>query len=75
MPVSAALFSDDWFAMNATVEPDVDHDGLGDETQDACVGDCQPAAPAPVKKKCHKGKKLKHGKCVKKHHKHHKHHG
>ncbi len=45
-PVVAGQFNDEWFAMNATVEPDVDHDGLGDETQDSCVGACQPA-PAP----------------------------
>ncbi len=77
-PELASQVPNQWLALNARVEPDVDHDGLGDETQDTCVGACQPPAPAPAKKKCRKGKKLKHGKCVKKHkkhHKHHKHHG
>jgi hypothetical protein len=33
-------------AYNADVEPDVDHDGYGDETQDDCV--CPPPLPAPT---------------------------
>ncbi len=69
-----------YLAMNATLEPDADHDGYGDETQDSCVGVCAPPAPiatvvappATTKKKCKKGKKLKRGKCVKKKRKHHK---
>jgi hypothetical protein len=42
-------------ALAATVEPDTDGDGLGDETQDPCPGDtlniCHqpPASPAPAK--------------------------
>jgi len=58
-------------AMNATLEPDVDHDGYGDESQDACVGVCQPPAPSKPSakpKKCKRGKVRKHGKCVKKTH-------
>jgi hypothetical protein len=85
------------------IEPDVDRDGYGDETQDACPstkGNCAPlptgpAVPGPpepgqtvfqtqrvtttiacrtgtkpagdhcAKITCPKGKKLKHGKCVK----------
>jgi hypothetical protein len=41
-------------AYNADVEPDADHDGYGDETQDACPGDartqgaCTPPTPAPA---------------------------
>jgi hypothetical protein len=74
-PVIAAQVKEQWLAMNATIEPDVDHDGLGDETQDSCVGVCQtvqpPAPPATAKKKCGKGKVRKHGKCVRKHKKHH----
>lgn len=66
-------------AMNATLEPDVDHDGYGDETQDSCVGACQPPAPAPSKpaakpKKCKKGKVRKHGRCVPKRHRKKRHH-
>ncbi len=35
-------------AYNADVEPDVDHDGYGDETQDDCVCPPPPPAPAPA---------------------------
>jgi hypothetical protein len=39
--------------MNATIEPDADHDGFGDETQDLCPtlagpGACPVAAPKPA---------------------------
>lgn len=76
-PVPATQIKDQWLAMNAKMEPDVDRDGLGDETQDPCVGACQPSQPVTTpstqqKKKCGKGKKLKRGKCVKKHKKHRK---
>lgn len=39
--------------MNATIEPDADGDGFGDETQDGCAGTagadggCQPSSPSP----------------------------
>jgi hypothetical protein len=39
--------------MNVTIEPDADHDGYGDETQDGCstsastAGPCPPPPPAP----------------------------
>jgi hypothetical protein len=80
-PVPAKQIKELWVAMNAQFELDIDHDGLGDETQDPCVGICQPSlagpppaapvmAPTVAKKKCGKGKKLKRGKCVKKHRKH-----
>jgi len=62
--------------INATVEPDADHDGYGDETQDQCPTNASTHAscPVPVKKKC---KKRKHRslsssaakKRCKKHHK------
>lgn len=46
--------------VNATVEPDADHDGFGDETQDGCAANAstQGACPTPVprKKKCKKKK-------------------
>lgn len=32
-------------AFQAVIEPDADADGLGDETQDDCVGDCTPTPP------------------------------
>jgi hypothetical protein len=41
------------FLLNADVEPDADHDGYGDETQDECPGNsalhagCKALAPAP----------------------------
>jgi hypothetical protein len=53
------------FDVSATLEPDADHDGFGDETQDQCAtnassqGAC-PASPAPTPQK----------KCKKKHKKH-----
>jgi hypothetical protein len=49
--------------MQYRVEPDADHDGYGDETQDQCPssaashGACPPAPPATKKKKCKKHKK------------------
>jgi hypothetical protein len=70
-PTEPFISSNTYLAMNATLEPDTDRDGYGDETQDACIGTC----PGPqitvdsttkTKKKCKKGKRLKHGKCVKK---------
>lgn len=83
-PVTATQIKEQWLAMNAQFEPDVDRDGYGDETQDPCVGVCPPVATLPsttlpgqgnVKKKprkCGKGKKLKRGKCVRKHKKKHR---
>jgi hypothetical protein len=86
-PVTARHLPEQWLAMNAQLEPDVDRDGLGDETQDPCVGVCPTdggnttppastpapiATPAPKKKPCAKGKKRnKRGKCVKKQKKKH----
>jgi len=67
--------------ISAVVEPDADHDGFGDDTQDLCPSNgstqsaCPASAPPPTKKKC---KKHKHGhksaqaakkRCKKKHHK------
>jgi hypothetical protein len=59
----------------AVLEPDADHDGFGDESQDQCPSNAGTQAPCPVqhKKKCKKHKK-KHKrsavsakKCKKKH--------
>jgi hypothetical protein len=77
---TAAVVENQWVAMSAQIEPDENHNGLGDETQEpaACVGACGGSgtgpAPAPAKTKCKKGKRLKHGKCVKRHKKKHPHH-
>ncbi len=76
----AGIYSDISLAMNATLEPDADHDGYGDETQDGAKPPVATVVPPTVvippnqvvKKKCKKGKKLKHGKCKKKKHKKHK---
>lgn len=49
-----ALGSDIELLMNATIEPDADNDGYGDETQDKCpssaatAGTCLPPAPIPT---------------------------
>jgi hypothetical protein len=45
--------------ISATLEPDADNDGFGDETQDACPSNASSQAPCPVqhKKKCKKHKK------------------
>jgi hypothetical protein len=44
---------------SATVEPDADHDGFGDETQDGCPTSAaaQGACPAAPKKKCKRHKR------------------
>jgi hypothetical protein len=58
----------------AVVEPDADHDGFGDETQDQCPTNGTTQGPCPkTKKKCKHKKKHKSGaviakKCKKKHH-------
>jgi hypothetical protein len=67
---------DSQFRVNAqaVVEPDADHDGFGDETQDQCATNGATQGPCPAKKKCkHKKKKHKRGavtakKCKKKKH-------
>ena len=50
-PVNAVI-SNTELLLQATLEPDGDHDGWGDETQDRCVGRSDPAnlcsAPIPV---------------------------
>jgi hypothetical protein len=76
---SSSCNNNEWL-VQATVEPDADHDGFGDETQDQCPTDAStqgpcptsapPTPPPPHKKKC---KKHKHRsaevakKCKKKH--------
>jgi hypothetical protein len=65
---------------NADIEPDADHDGYGDETQDLCptnaaIQTACPTQPLPVTPKCKKAKKKKRAaaarakkkKCAKKH--------
>ena len=68
-----ADFEPDTFEMDvaASVEPDADHDGFGDETQDQCA--TNGATQGPCRKKCKHKKKHKSGaviakKCKKKHH-------
>jgi hypothetical protein len=58
--------------ISAVLEPDADHDGFGDETQDQCPANASTQGPCP-KKKCKHKKKHKSGaviakKCKKKHH-------
>ena len=80
-----APFTPDSFAsgnrwnIEASLEPDADHDGFGDETQDQCPTNAATQGPCPVtpvKSKCkHKKKKHKSSaviakKCKKKHHHH-----
>jgi hypothetical protein len=66
--------------IGATLEPDADGDGFGDETQDQCPSSASTQGPCPVVpllKKCKHGKKSKKKqsgaaiakKCKKKHHK------
>ena len=59
--------------ISAVLEPDADHDGFGDETQDQCPTNGTTQGPCPKKKKCKHKKKHKSGaviakKCKKKHH-------
>ena len=65
--------------VSAVLEPDADHDGFGDETQDQCPTDASTQGPCPLtpvsKKKKHCKHKKKHTrgvvtakKCQKKHH-------
>jgi hypothetical protein len=44
-PVTESGFSNAEIAFNVEVEPDCDHDGLGDETQDPDTSSCHPAPP------------------------------
>jgi hypothetical protein len=59
----------------AVLEPDADHDGFGDETQDQCPSNAGTQGSCPVKNKCKKHKKKHHSaesakkkKCKKKKH-------
>jgi hypothetical protein len=75
-------FSNYEMDVSASLEPDADHDGFGDETQDQCPtngttqGPCPVTPGTPVTSKC-KHKKKKHKSAVsakkkcKKHKKHH----
>jgi hypothetical protein len=60
--------------ISALLEPDADHDGFGDETQDQCPTNAATQGPCPApKKKCKHKKKHKSAavvakKCKKKHH-------
>ena len=57
--------TDTLFLCNATVEPDCDGDGLGDETQDPEIRNCNPAARSlnlqATKSKVKKGRKVQLG--------------
>ncbi len=44
---SGGLFSPDELLINADIEPDADHDGFGDETQDQCPTDATTAGACP----------------------------
>jgi hypothetical protein len=72
-PGAQANFSPAGYEMDvsASLEPDADHDGFGDETQDQCP--TNGAKQGPCSKKCKHKKKHKSGaviakKCKKKHH-------
>jgi hypothetical protein len=55
----------------ATVEPDCDHDGFGDESQDTDLSACRPPAvvqPVVKKKKCKKKKHKRSAELAKKKH-------
>ena len=59
--------------ISAVLEPDADHDGFGDETQDQCPTNGTTQGPCPKKKKCKHKEKHKSGaviakKCKKKKH-------
>ena len=66
--------------VSAVLEPDADHDGFGDETQDQCPTNASTQGPCPVapvkpvtsvkKEKCkkHKSSSVIAKKCKKKHH-------
>lgn len=58
----------------AVVEPDADHDGFGDETQDQCSTNPATQGPCSVTKKCKKHKKHKSGAVIAKKCKHKKKH-
>src|SRR5262249_45082054 len=46
-------------ALQATVEPDADHDGFGDETQDQCPTDASTQGPCPTGQRAAALKKCK----------------
>jgi hypothetical protein len=58
--------------LSAVLEPDADHDGFGDETQDQCPTKAATQGPCPKKrckhKKKHKSDAVIAKKCKKKHH-------
>jgi hypothetical protein len=47
-PPADPEFQESLVAMSAVIEPDVDRDGFGDETQDACPQSATTQAPCPV---------------------------
>jgi hypothetical protein len=48
VPPAEPEFQESLVAMSAVVEPDVDRDGFGDETQDQCPQSATAQAPCPV---------------------------
>jgi hypothetical protein len=50
--------------VSATIEPDADGDGFGDETQDKCPSSANTQGACAKKKKCKKGKKKGKGKAA-----------
>jgi hypothetical protein len=72
---TSSAFSQENFQqdISAVLEPDADHDGFGDQTQDQCPTNGTAQGPCPKKKKCKHKKKHKSAaviakKCKKKHH-------
>jgi hypothetical protein len=45
-PITESGFSNEEIAFNVEMEPDCDHDGLGDETQDSDTSSCHLAPPS-----------------------------
>jgi hypothetical protein len=70
VPADYASAFDTAFKVNAqaVVEPDADHDGFGDETQDQCPSNASIQGSCPAhKKKCKKNKKKHSASAAKKH--------
>ena len=69
-PGDTETFAEENFQQNiaAVWEPDADHDGFGDETQDKCATNAgtQLACPATAKKKCKKKKHRRSAESAKK---------
>ena len=67
-PIDFGPISDFKLDVGAILEPDVDQDGFGDETQDACPSNAaaQGACPVVKRKKCKRKKKHRSAELAKK---------